>query len=112
MDLNLTVIAGTLAAPPEVRTFESGTSMARLLVVVRTTEPTKRTDVLPVVVWSPDDDLLDLDRGDRVWCVGAAQRRFWSAPEGRRSRIELVAHHVEVIGTAVPTGDLPTGSFV
>lgn len=103
MDLSLAVIAGTLAAPPEIRSFESGTKLARYLITVRSTEPRKRTDVIPVVHWDPpDEDIADeLDRGDRIWTVCSVQRRFWNAAEGRRSRIEIVAHHVEPIPVAV-----------
>lgn len=97
-DLNVAVIAGTLSAPPEIRTFESGTKLARYLVTVRSTEPRKRVDVIPVVQWEPPDDgtVEDLDRGDRVYIAGTVQRRFWNAPDGRRSRLEVVAHHVEL----------------
>ncbi len=99
MDLNIAVIAGTLSAPPEIRTFESGTKLARYLVTVRSTEPRKRIDVVPVVHWDPPDDgsIEKLDRGHRVWMVGTVQRRFWNGPEGRRSRLEVVAHYVEPI---------------
>ena len=97
MDLNIAVIAGTLSAPPEIRTFESGTKLARYLVTVRSTEPRKRVDVIPVVQWDPPDDgpADQLDRGDRVWVVATVQRRFWTADDGRRSRLEVVAHHVQ-----------------
>ena len=99
MDLNLAVIAGTLSAPPEIRTFESGTKLARYLVTVRSTEPRKRTDVLPIVLWDPPEagPIDELERGDRIWAVATVQRRFWSAAEGRRSRLEVIAHHVEPI---------------
>ncbi len=97
MDLNLAVIAGTLAAPPEIRTFDSGTRLARYLVTVRSTEPRKRVDVVPVVEWDPPADFDDetVDRGDRVWIAATVQRRFWSGSEGRKSRLEVVAHYVE-----------------
>ena len=103
MDLNLAVIAGSLSAPPEIRTFESGAKLARYLVTVRTAEPRKRVDVLPIVQWDPPDEGIadELDRGDRVWTVCQVQRRFWNAAEGRRSRIEIVAHHVEPIPAEV-----------
>ena len=55
MDLNLAVFAGTLSAPPEIRTFESGSRLTRLLVTVRATEPRKRTDVVPIVLWDPPE---------------------------------------------------------
>lgn len=97
MDLNVVVIAGRLAAQPEVRTFESGAALMRLLVTVRSAEPRARLDVIPVVQWNPDpDDIPDGElRGRRVWVVGATQRRFWSADDGRHSRVEIVAHVVE-----------------
>lgn len=96
MDLNLVVVSGRLAAPPEVRQFESGSRLARYLVTVRTEEPRRRVDVLPVTLWDPPDELVDADPlpGTRVWVAGAIQRRFWSGSEGRRSGIELVADQV------------------
>lgn len=97
MDLNLVVVAGRLAAPPEIRQFEeSGIRLARYLVTVRTEEPVRRVDVVPVTLWDPADELVDADPapGTRVWVAGSVQRRFWSATEGRRSRLEVVADQV------------------
>jgi single-strand DNA-binding protein len=96
MDLNLVVLYGRLAAPPEIRQFESGSRLARYLVTVRSEEPHRRVDVLPVTLWDPDDSLIDAEPapGRRVWVAGAVQRRFWSGPEGRRSRLEVVAEQV------------------
>ncbi|HEX9643683.1 MAG TPA: single-stranded DNA-binding protein [Acidimicrobiia bacterium] len=103
MDLNLVVLAGKLAAPPELRTFDSGTRLLRFLVTARSEEPRRRVDVVPVTLWDPDDamvaqvETLDLgDHGRRLWVAGAVQRRFWEAPEGRRSRLEVVAHQVDI----------------
>jgi single-stranded DNA-binding protein len=97
MDFNFVVLAGRLAAQPELRVLESGATLMRLLVTVATTEPRSRLDVIPVVQWNPDPhDIPDEElRGRGVWVVGAAQRRFWSADDGRHSRIEIVAHVVE-----------------
>lgn len=96
MDLNLVVLAGRLAAPAEIRQFESGTRLARYLVTVRSEDPVRRVDVVPVTLWDPSDALVDADPppGTRVWVAGAVQRRFWSEDEGRRSRLEIVAEQV------------------
>ena len=96
MDFNLIVIAGRLAAEPELTTFASGARLLRLLVTVRSQEPRRRIDVLPVVMWDPSDDVPmdELIRGAGVWVAGSVQRRFWSAEAGRTSRVEIVAHDV------------------
>lgn len=96
MDLNLVVVAGRLAAPPEIREFDSGARLARLLLTVRSGEPHRRVDVIPVVLWDPPTGLLDdpLRSGERIWAAASVQRRFWSAESGRRSRLEIVATQV------------------
>ena len=98
MDLNLVVLAGRLAAPAEHRSFESGAEYLRMLVTVRSAAPRRRVDVIPVTLWDPPSDLISecVAAGVRLWIAGALQRRFWAADEGRKSRLEMVAHHVEV----------------
>ncbi len=98
MDLNLAVLAGRLAVEPELREFDSGARYLRLLITVRSEEPRKRVDVLPVTLWDPPHELVGatLEPGRRVWVAGAVQRRFWESPDGRRSRLEIVAEHVAV----------------
>lgn len=96
MDCNLFVLAGTLATKPELREFESGKRLLRLLVTTRIDNPRKRTDVLPVVIWDPPDapDPGNLTVGTRIWATGSVQRRFWESGSGRQSRVELVANHL------------------
>ncbi|MDH3606197.1 MAG: single-stranded DNA-binding protein [Acidimicrobiia bacterium] len=98
MDLNLVVLAGTLAAAPDLREFDSGARLLRMLVTVRSDEPRRRVDVIPVTLWDPPTVLTQetLERGRRVVVCGAAQRRFWEAKEGRRNRVEIVAENVTV----------------
>lgn len=98
MDLNLVVLAGHIAAEPEVRVFPSGARLVRYLVTVRSTEPTRRVDVVPVSLWDPPDELVEFTdvRGKSAWVVGAVQRRFWSADGDKRSRIEVIAHQVNI----------------
>jgi single-stranded DNA-binding protein len=104
MDCNIVVLVGRLAAEPEHRVFDGGMSLIRLLVATATMKPRRRVDVIPVTLWDPPSDLLGagLDRGRRVFVVGTVQRRFWSA-EGRRSRIEVVAHDVQLGSRSLPS---------
>jgi single-stranded DNA-binding protein len=96
MDLNLTVLCGRLAVDGELRVFDSGTRLIRYLVTVRTDHPRRRVDVVPVTWWDPPEELVDEpgEKGQRVWICGSVQRRFWESPEGRRSRVEVVAEQV------------------
>lgn len=107
MDLNLVVLAGQVATEPDVRTFPSGARLARYLVTVRSTEPRRRVDVVPVSLWNPPDDLVQRAgvRGEPVWVVGAVQRRFWSADGDKRSRIEIIAHHIELCDPTTSDSD-------
>ncbi len=95
-DLNLVCLRGRLATDPELRVFDSGTRLIRYLVTVRTEAPKRRVDVVPVTVWSPEDGLWEDpgSKGQGLWVCGAVQRRFWESPDGRRSRVEIVAEQV------------------
>jgi single-strand DNA-binding protein len=106
MDLNLVVLAGRLAAPPEVRLFATGARLVRYLITVRREEP-RRVDVVPVTLWDPPEDLVEASPvpGRRLWLAGSVQRRFWSGSEGRRSRLEVVAAQV----CLRPEDDEPAG---
>ena len=97
MDLNLIVLCGRLAVDAEVRVFDSGTRLIRYLVAARVDHPRSRVDVIPVTLWDPDDELVEAPgvKGERVWVCGSVQRRYWESPDGRRSRVEVVAEQVK-----------------
>jgi single-stranded DNA-binding protein len=96
MDLNLIVLCGRLAVDAEVREFDSGARLIRYLVTVRVDHPRRRVDVVPVTLWDPVEDLVTQpgEKGDRIWVCGSVQRRYWESPDGRRSRVEVVAEQV------------------
>jgi len=104
MDMNLVLLNGHLAAPAEVREFESGTRLIRYLLTVRSETPRKRVDVIPVTLWDPADDLVDEapSAGVPLWVTGSVQRRFWEGVDGRRSRLEVVATHVAGTPEEIP----------
>lgn len=100
-DLNLVVQNGRLATAPELKQFDSGTRILKLLITVRTEAPRRRVDVVPVSYWDPtDEEVADFThrnaRGSKVWVCGSIQRRFWESPDGRRSRLEVVAEQVTI----------------
>lgn len=96
MDLNLVVLCGSLSGTPELRVFDSGARLLRMRVKTKAEEPHRRIDVIPVKLWDPPPELLDVlgDPTRRLWITGSVRRRFWEGPDGRRSEIEVVADHV------------------
>ena len=107
MDFNIVVLTGRLAAAPELRVFDHGATLVRYLVTTRSERPRRRVDVVPVVLWDPDEETPnDLEAGESIFVAGSIQRRFWDGGEGRRSRIEVVAHHVERSGASA-SGESP-----
>ncbi len=98
MDLNLIVLCGRLAVDGELRVFDSGARLIRYLVRTRVDYPRSRVDVVPVAMWDPPDDLFDAPglKNERIWVCGSVQRRHWDSPDGRRSRIEVVAEQVKL----------------
>ena len=95
---NRVEITGNMATAPEIKDLASGTVIARLLVTVRVEFPRRRVDVIPVTIWNPTANVEMIAKGDRVSVVGSIQRRYWESPDGRRSRMEVVARDVAWFG--------------
>ncbi len=95
--MNVVVLSGRLAAPPEIRELEDGARLGRYLLTVRCEGRRPRVDVVPVTLWDPPHALAEgaPPPGTRVWMTGSVQRRFLSGAGGRRSRLEVVAAHLE-----------------
>lgn len=94
----MVVLCGILAVGAERVSLDGGLRGVRYLVVVRTTAPSRRIDVIPAVLWDPPHSLWrdPGDRDDPVWVVGALQRRLADMPEEGVSRLEVVAEQVVI----------------
>lgn len=91
MDFNIVVVAGSLVVAPEAA-FEGTDMPQRLLLTVRSHDPVPRVDLLPIAA-APDQIPHGISAGDHLWVAGSLQRRF--SPETGRSRLEVVAGHIE-----------------
>lgn len=96
MDLNLVVLCGRLAAPPELRTFDGPEPHVRLLLAIRTEAPKRRLDLIPVVTGKSPGELADFPVGERVWVAGMLQRRIRNETDSanRASEVEVVAYEI------------------
>lgn len=92
MDVNIALVGGRLALPPDLERLPDGSVRARLLVHVRS-ERRSRFDVLPVVV-PPDVGAVDLESveaGTEVLVAGPLMRWCSGQPWEPVGRMELVA---------------------
>lgn len=102
VDRNVVELCGRVATDPDVSRFGGSEVRMRILLTTRTEQPRTRIDVLPVVIWDPSDDLVACppSTGTRIRVRGRLQRQVWDAPQGLRSRLEVVGLDVEVGGRA------------
>jgi single-strand DNA-binding protein len=92
MSLNLAVVRGRCSSVPEVRTLESGTTIAILQVTTR--PPTGDAISVPVVAWNPPAWVETLDVGAEIVAVGRVRRRFFRAGPASASRVEIEADYL------------------
>lgn len=109
---NRVELVGTLSAPPDVKDLSSGSRLVLLKMVVDRPDGSRR-DSLPVVVGPPPDRgrhltpgqadtatvrrAAALDEGARVTVRGWLKRHFWQAPEGTRTRLQVVAAELDAV---------------
>lgn len=88
LNLNLAIVAGVLASPPEVRVLPSEQRLAQLQI---TTRIEGRAMSVPVAVMDPPGWLVDAESGDELLIIGAVRRRFFRAAGSTASRVEIEA---------------------
>ena len=91
--MNLVVLRGALARPPESRDLRSGDVVVEYDVIVpgRDGGPAEH---VPVVWFAPPANAVTLDPDTEVVVVGRVRRRFFRAGGSTQSRTEVVADKV------------------
>ena len=91
--MNLVILRGALARPPEVRDLRSGEVVVEYDVVVPGRDGVAAEHV-PVVWFAPPTGAGDLEPDTPVVVVGRVRRRFFRAGGATQSRTEVVAGKV------------------
>lgn len=103
--LNVAVLMGRLVADPELRTTQSGTSVATARIAVernfKNQNGDRETDFITIVAWRGTADMLCkwFHKGDMVAVHGSIQTRNYEDKDGnKRTAVEVVADRVSFCG--------------
>lgn len=103
MSLNRAQIIGNLTRDPEVRTTQTGQTVANFGVATSFTwtdasgQKQEKTEFHNIVAWAKLGEICGqyLLKGRRVYVEGRLQTREWETPEGqKRQRTEIIAENV------------------
>lgn len=114
-NLNKVILGGRLTADPELKTTQSGVSVAQFSVAVgRKVIPGKpqETDFFNVTAWRQTAEFVFryFRKGSSICIVGTIQNRNWTDQEGQKHyKTDIVADEVMFVdskgdvGTALPS---------
>lgn len=97
-EVNISLVAGTLASEPEERVLPSGTRAVSFSLTVRAAKA--KTTSVPMVWFDPPKRIIQLSVGDRVVAVGSVVRRFYRSGGGLGSATEVVVANAAKVNTA------------
>lgn len=105
--VNKAILIGNLGADPEVRTTQSGQTVATFNVATserwkdRQGSLQERTEWHRIVAWSPLAEIAQqyLAKGSQVYVEGRIQNRHWEDQSGQRRYVtEIVANQMVLLG--------------
>jgi single-strand DNA-binding protein len=97
--MNIVALVGNLATDPELRQTSGGRAVCSFRVAVSRPGGTE-ADFFTVVAWERQAEVCAefLGVGRRVAIDGRLHHSTWSTEDGRRSKVEVIAHRVEMLG--------------
>lgn len=97
--MNIVALVGNLATDPELRHTAGGRAVCTFRVAV-SRPGGEQADFFTVVSWERQAEVCAryLAVGRRVAIDGRLHHSTWEAEDGRRSKVEVVAHRVEMLG--------------
>lgn len=104
--MNIVALIGNLANEPELRYTPSGRAVCSFRVAV-SRPGGEHADFFDVVAWERQAEICHeyLHTGRRVSIEGRLHHTVWEVDSGRRSRVEIVAQRVQMIGPSHRSND-------
>jgi single-strand DNA-binding protein len=97
--MNIVALVGNLASEPELKKTTGNRSVCTFRLAVSRVSG-EQADFFTVVAWERQAEVCKeyLTLGRRVAVEGRLHHSTWEVEEGRRSKVEVVAHRVELLG--------------
>jgi single-strand DNA-binding protein len=109
-DTNIVVLIGRLTRDSELRFTSSGTAISKFSIAVNRTKRSgdqreEEVSFFDIVVWGKIAEVLNpyLTKGKQVSIAGELRQNRWEQDGQSRSRIEVVANNVQLLG-GTPSG--------
>jgi single-strand DNA-binding protein len=107
--MNVVILRGRLARPPESRALPSGDIVVAYDVTVP--RPGERAETVPVAWLDAPASAADLAAGEEVVVVGRVRRRFFRSGGATQSRTEVAAERVVPTRHRVRAGQAVAGAL-
>ncbi len=106
-DINMVVLVGRLTRDPEMRYTNSGTALCKFSLAVNRRKRsgdnnwTEEVSFFDVLLWGRQAETLNnyLTKGKQVAVNGELRQNRWEQDGQKRSRIEVVANNVQLLGS-------------
>jgi len=97
--MNVVAVIGNLASDPEMRYTPAGRAVCTFRMAVSRAGG-EQADFFTVVAWERQAEVCNefLVKGRRVGIEGRLHHSTWETDEGRRSKVEIVASRVQLLG--------------
>lgn len=94
--MNKVILMGRLTKDPEIRTTQSGISVASFMIAIdrkyKNADGTRETDFIPCVAWRQTGEFISkyFSKGNRILVSGAIQPRTYETNQGEKRYITEV----------------------
>jgi single-strand DNA-binding protein len=110
--MNIVALIGNLATDPELRHTSTGRAVCTFRIAVSRVGP-DQADFFTVVAWERQAEVCQeyLRIGRRVAVEGRVHQSSWEHEGERRSRVEIIAHRVQMLGRPPHATEEPHDPF-
>lgn len=97
--MNIVALVGNVASEPELRHTSGGRAVCTFRLAV-SRPGADQADFFTVVAWERQAEVCAeyLATGRRIAVDGRLHHSTWEVDDGKRSKVEVVAHRVELLG--------------